>query len=84
MTARNARKWLALRGLGSGGSKNRIKKRSRVGPAVVRAEGAKRENVRGEDVKREDVKREGRAEGALGWGLRRRAAAAAVIGGPPF
>ena len=36
LTARSARKWFCLRGLGSGRSKKRIKKRSRVGPAVVR------------------------------------------------
>ena len=65
MRARNARKWLVLRGLWRGRGRILLKnpvpnvsrlgpERSRVGPALVRAEGGRRE----------DVKRDERAEGA--------------------
>ena len=40
VTARNARKWLFLRGLGSSGSKNLTKKRPRVGPSWDRGRSA--------------------------------------------
>ena len=54
VTARSERKCLSGRGLGSVRGKNYIKKRSRVGPAQVRVE----------DVKQEDMKHDERAEGA--------------------
>src|SRR5687767_4112626 len=83
VTARSAGKCLFLRGSGSRGSKNRIKKRSRVGPAVVRADGkdvkhedVKHEDVKHEDVKHEDVKHEVRARRGRGGVTRGRRAAA--------